>query len=333
MSEPLPLYTDRPRAPLTRTVSGAVLALLCCGLPMRLVATETPAPPLAELALALTDAPGNLRADLARSALLELSAAHTVEAGSARHDLQRAPHNADLRRWLAAIEQLASEHASLAAAITATTPIDLRIGPDRIVQLIVAGTPVMLSGPRPSAQAALEQRVLDRYCSLHLCEPAAIAGVSGPAVATTVSGPMPEGDAGGTHWSFSPAGPVCATADGLEFQFENADELRRKRNVCTALVTELNRLADALVEQSASGVAVDWNALAIAAGGDGELYRITLNAGGAEIFLRIPALASLPELVSMVRPWLAARVQGQRYHLVILNAGRQMAPLIAVSPQ
>ena len=332
MSEPPYLYIGRLRALCAGAGASALLALLLCCLPMRLVATETPGSPLAQLVLALTDAPGALRADLARSALLELSAAYTDEAGRARSDLRRAPRNADLRRWLSAVERLADEHASLAAGITPTTPVDLRVGPDRTVQLNVAGNPVMLSGPRPSAQAALEQRVLDRYCNLHLCDPAAIASVPASSMPAVSFDPLLQTDGEATHWSFSPAGPACATADGLEFQFENSDDLRRKRIACAALVAELNALADTLAQQSAIGVTLDWNALAIAAEDEGELLRIVLNDAGTAIFLRAPSLAVLPELLRILRPWLAARVQGQRYHLVVLNAGRQMAPLIAVTP-
>jgi hypothetical protein len=331
MSGPPYLYIDRVRTLCPGAVASAILALLLCCMPMRLTATETPGSPLAQLVLALTDAPGVLRADLARSALLELSAAYTDEAERARSDLRRTPRNADLRRWLSAIERLAAEHASLAAAIEPTTPVDLRVGPDRTIQLNVAGNPVMLSGPRPSAQAALEQRVLDRYCNLHLCDPAAIAAVPASSRSAASFDPLLQTDGEATHWSFSPAGPACATADGLEFQFENSDDLRRKRIACAALVAELNRLADALARQSAMGVALDWNALAIAAQDEGHL-RIVLNDGGADIVLRAPSLAVLPELLRILRPWLAARVQGQRYHLVVLNAGRQLAPLIAVTP-
>ena len=301
--------------------------LLLCGLGTYAAAAETSGAALAELALSLRGAPSDLRAELARSALLELSLTYREEAERARADLRSAPRGADLRRWLAAVEGLATEHAALAATITPATPVELDVGPDGIVQLAVSGTPVMLSGPRPREQAALEQRILAHYCSFNLCDPTALEAISASALPASVSSsPMPM-DAAGTHWSFSAAGPICASGDGLEFQFENTEALRQRRIACATLVAELQRLAEALTRQSVAGVDIDWNALVIVPPGEAELQTLVLNTRGAQLRLGIPGLAALPDLFQTVRPWLAAKVRGQPYHLVVLNAGRQMAPL------
>ena len=303
------------------------MVLMLGGLAAHAAAAETSDAALAEVALGLREAPSALRAELARSALLELSLTYRDEAERAREDLRRTPRDAGLRRWLAAVERLAAEHATLAAAITPITPVELGVGPDGIVQLAVAGTPVMLSGPRPREQAALEQRILAHYCSFNLCDPAALAAISASALPAALTGsPMPV-DAAGTHWSFSPAGPVCASGDGLEFQFENTEALRQRRIVCAMLVAELQRLAEALTRQSVAGVDIDWNALHIVTPGDAEPQKLMLNTRGAHIRLGMPGLAALPDLFLTVRPWLAAKARGQRYHLVVLNAGRHMAPL------
>jgi hypothetical protein len=39
-----------------------------------------------------------------------------------------------------------------------------------------------------------------------------------------------------------------------------------------------------------------------------------------DIHLRLPTLAGLPQLLKMVRPWLTARVRGDTFQLVVLNA-------------
>ncbi|MFA7387741.1 MAG: hypothetical protein WCZ87_08785, partial [Thiohalobacteraceae bacterium] len=257
------------------------ILLLLCGLTAYAAVAETPDAALAELALGLRGAPSDLRAELARSALLELSLTYREEAERARADLRSAPQGADLRRWLAAVEGLATEHAALAATITPATPIALGVGPDGIVQLAVAGTPVMLSGPRPQEQAALEQRILAHYCSFNLCDPAALAAVSGTALPASPPGASMPVDAAGTHWSFSAAGPICASGDGLEFQFENTESLRQRRIACATLVAELQRLAEALTRQAVAGVDIDWNALVIVTTGEDEMQTLVLNTRGA----------------------------------------------------
>jgi hypothetical protein len=52
-----------------------------------------------------------------------------------------------------------------------------------------------------------------------------------------------------------------------------------------------------------------------------------LNAGD-EARLRLPGLAASKELFRIVRPWLAARVQGQDFHLVVLNARQLMQGVV-----
>lgn len=327
---PIPHHTA-----LTRFLTcGAVLVLACLGLPSA-AGADAAAAPLARLAQSLSTAPAPLRADLAQAALIELSDAYAREADAARADQARAPKGRDLRRWAAAIDTLARDYATLAETVTPSTPVTLRIGPDRVLYLNVAGTPVAVSGPRPREQAALERRILARYCQLNLCDSdafAAIADPTAPDPAAAMPGtpaPMlrivPHQSHAATYWSFSPAGPVCATDDGLEFQFNNAEDLGHKRAACAAVVADLNRLADALALQLSRGMRIDWEAVEVHDTPDGELQRVTLNRSGAELFLRAGALAGAPELVALSRPWLAARARGDRHHLVILHADTQLA--------
>lgn len=308
-----------------------IMMLLTCSIPIASVYAANPSTPLTRLAASLTDAPAPLRADLAQAALLELSAAYAREAQRARDDLRRRPGKSDLRRWVSSIDTLAADYASLAASITALTPVDVSIGPDQDLHLSISGKPVVVAGPRPREQRAMERRILESYCMLNLCDPDSYAatnqsddmGMTISITPATSSGGSPVN----TRWSFSPIGPSCGTDDGLEFQFTNADSLRQKRVLCTAIVSELQQLAAHISRQAHEGVVVEWNSLRIEPIGNTS-QQVNLNRQGNSIDLPLPYLVALPELFELARPWLAAKVRGETFHLVLINADRLMAPLL-----
>jgi hypothetical protein len=108
----------------------------------------------------------------------------------------------------------------------------------------------------------------------------------------------------------------------LEFQFQNASDLNEKREACTRIVAELNTLATALNRKIGSGTAVDWNRLAIRPASGADVQHIVVNAGGDYLLMSAPSLEQSQELFRLVLPWLAAKVAGKRYNLVVLNTER-----------
>ena len=275
---------------------------------------------LNRLAMSLAEAPGPLRTDLAHAAISELAAAYTREAERAQRDKRYRAGDRDLRRWATAVERMALELATLAETVTFATSVDIRISPGNHLYLIVDGRPVLVDGPKPHEQRDLERRVIERFCSLNLCDQlmaefATLASTPGPPAAPPV-------------WSFSQqAGPICATEDGLEFQFHDAQHLSEKREACAQVVAELNLLAAEIGRQRDLGVRVDWNTLSIRRLPGQFPHRVILNADGEHLQLSLPALAAIPDIFALVRPWLAARVTGSRYRLVVINAERLLAPL------
>jgi hypothetical protein len=113
------------------------------------------------------------------------------------------------------------------------------------------------------------------------------------------------------------------TDDGLEFQFRDMSEIRKKRAACSQIVAELYALVAALVRKRDLGSVVDWDVLEIIPIAGNEVHRVVLNAGDA-MQLSLPGLASSRDLFRAVRPWLAARISGREFHLVVLNAGHLM---------
>jgi hypothetical protein len=124
-------------------------------------------------------------------------------------------------------------------------------------------------------------------------------------------------------WRFGDAaGPVCASGDGLELQFQNTFDLKAKRDACSSIVAELNTLATALIQKIGSGTPVDWTHLKIRTASGAAVQHVTVNADGDYVLMSLPTLEASPELFRLVLPWLAAKVDGRRYNLVVLNTER-----------
>lgn len=308
--------------PKTSRKTRASLLLLCglsLGSAMLPAQDTTPALPLGQLAEGIASEPAALRADLARIALTEMAAAYAGEAKQARHEIQRSEDRAKLARWSSEVQKLADEYAGLAEILTETTPIEIGTGPEGSLFLHMADQLVVVSIPRLNEQAAFERQIVKRFCSLYRCEDLMDVPLIPPPAAGRVTSAT-------TRWSFrQDAGPTCSSPDGLEFVYRNTDGLGQKRETCTRVVTELNALASAIETEIAAGTRVDWQRLAILTSADGD-ERVILNGTGQYLRLSLPALAPRRELLERVRPWLAAKVTGATYTLVITHAEQLMAP-------
>jgi hypothetical protein len=126
-------------------------------------------------------------------------------------------------------------------------------------------------------------------------------------------------------WRFSDqGGPVCASGNGLELQFRSTSDLGQKREVCTRVVAELNRLITALRDSISDGKPLEWGSLAIYPDSGTDLQRVVFNAGGDYLLLPLPSLSGVPQFFTATLPWVAARVEDKRYNLVILNAEEKL---------
>lgn len=278
----------------------------------------TPAFGLNRLAANIADRPAPLRFDLARIAITELATAYADETEHAHQDMRGHTRQYKLSTWATAVAALAVKYAALAKTLTPTTPIQISTGLGRNLQLMIDGQLLVVSSPRMNEQTAFEQRIITRFCALNRCE-----GLLDEPDRTTAA--KVSNESATPQWSFSQqTGPVCGTSDGLEFQFLNADNLSRKRETCARVVTELNTLAAALTKDMANGIRVHWNQLVIHPLPDGD-EQVILNGEGDYLRLTLPTLAARPKLFAVVRPWLAAKVKGSRYPLVVLHAGQLLA--------
>jgi len=311
---------------LVRSNPGLLLLLLGLLLvatqAQSLASTSEDAPSVVvQLARVLHDSPLPMRSDFAWLALTQMAEFYTEEAARARREMRHTSRARDASKWAASVDDYARKMSTLADSITTATPISITIGIDNSVHVYVDGQPVILTGAISGQQSAYEQRVVERFCILYLCEDLL------PALEyreREQSAALTQTDTTRAYWSFSQyAGPVCMTNDGLEFQFQQATDLGEKREACTRAVAELSELAMAIIREQQQGVRVDWVALKVQPAPADEPQRVIL-ATRVEIVLPLPMLAENPKLLEMVRPWLKARVRGEAYPLVVLNAGHLM---------
>lgn len=277
---------------------------------------------LNRLAAAVGQAPEPVRTGFAETALAEMAATHTAEADRARAEARHNTRDRDLLRWASAAGAYARELQALADNLASATAIEVGvgIGPEDVVYLSIDGRLVMITSPRLRHQAVFEQRVIEQFCRQYPCDEY-LADYQPPQA-------MLQPVASNARWSFSQhAGPACSTEDGLVFQFRNTTDLARKRRACSEVVTELNTLAAQLAREMARGVRIDWNRLAIHPATGEDRHLVTLNGDGDTALLTLPALAVASALFRQLRPWLASRVDGNSYRLVLINSDRLMAPV------
>jgi hypothetical protein len=260
----------------------------------------------------LQDAPPALRSDFALAVLSELIPVYRREAVRARSEFQRTSTHRDSSRWAAAVDALVRDLQRLLEGLSPETPVQVTAQDPQTLYVIVDGNPVLLTGPRANENTLLEQGVMERFCSRNDCNDL----VGDRQLEASVVGHSESA----ALWRFNdPAGPVCASGDGLELQFRNDTNLREKRQACTEIMAELNVLANRLRSRIRSGKAVDWNRLAVDPTAGTDLQRIILDGAGDYVLMSLPSLERAHTLFVQILPWLAARVGDKRYNLVILN--------------
>jgi hypothetical protein len=299
------------------------LLLAICGLSL-LAAAAGVEPSLSRfnrIAVAISKEANPVRGDFALIAISEIAAAHTAEAERARQDARAGNRRQELMRWATAVDGYAAELVAVGETLTPETAVDISVGPDNGVYLIIAGRPVMVGTPRAREQTKFEQHIIERFCETYRCDDF-VADFAPAAARTQVQGLPPS-------WSFSQySGPACSTADGLELQFQTMQDLGRKREICTQLVSELYQLGAAIETETGAGVSTDWNRLEIRGNQNAEQQLVVLNGNGDTLQLAVPGLTAVPDFLRRSLPWLAARVKGESYHLVLLNADTLVAPLL-----
>jgi hypothetical protein len=313
---------------------GALLATLClaaAGLvwppPAPSAATAAKPNPGPSLAVVLKHMGGADRAgeeDLAWIALSEMLDAYDQMLVRARQFRRSdAKSRAALRKWLASTDGYLAGLRSELRAVESGASIALDMEPDGSLLVLVDGRPTVVSGPNLSDPGALGRRIVATFCASHDCpapdESAAMASRSGDAT------PPPPASTG--HWSFADNRATrFETQQGIAFEFSGFRDRSDKQAASDQLAAELQLLAQGLRDVQSLGQRIDWGTIQIVSTPDGQDPRVILNRNGDFLYLPVPRLANHPELLREARPWIAARMEGRPYELVLTQAERLVHP-------
>ena len=260
-------------------------------------------------AQALVVAPEESQVDFARVSLLALYDSLRAEAALALEELPDAPQPARLHSWARGVEAYSEGLLIMLEALEFGDLPRIHVYPRGQVALTVQQQRVMLSHPRSAQQAALEQAILEDFCSRRHCA-ALTAALVEPVPLTIGHSPLV------VAWSFSVDGPVCSSRS-LALAFDMQASLPAVRMLCEKFFAELGALVLGIAGQLKHGVAVEWQALAVQGLARREQDLVRLNAQGDSLLLALPLLRDYPAALQAALPWARALLNGQELPLIL----------------
>jgi len=189
-------------------------------------------------------------------------------------------------------------------------PVEIALSGRRLVQVLVAGEPIIIAGPIIDHPDEMERRIVELYCVEAFC-PSTASGIGRVGLPPRVV------------WSFGDDRvATLSTTDGVHCQFRDASDRWLKERACVGLTREMRELARALQDAGASGFQVDWRGLRMRPGGPNDLARVELNDRGDFVRLLLPGLSRLWVWPTEVSDWLRYRTMDRTYQLVLADADR-----------
>jgi len=252
----------------------------------------------------LSDAPADLRADFAGTALRLLASAYAEEATLAREEAREAENPGRLLGWSSAVEQFTGQLQLVLEDIVGGFPVQLGANAGDSLVVTVAQRTVILNHPRVGGQESFEQAVLSEFCSRHPCErytPGADAREPIPVSAGRIR----------PAWAFTETGPVCSHR-GIHVHWSGAADIGRARATCRQFIHEVVTLADEIAWQRRHAVPVDWSGLRLSANPGRPEHRLALNGAGDVVLTAVPVIYGSPGLLQQLVPWLRARADGRQ---------------------
>ncbi|MGQ0657358.1 MAG: hypothetical protein ACT4NU_04570 [Chromatiales bacterium] len=314
---PIATLTAVPSARRRRTRFLAALLLpLATNLPANaaernLLGGSTPE--FVEMARRVQHGGADEKAEFARVSLDEMAYAFLEEAQRARDEPPdpKKPRNEekDPRKWAAATDAYAGRLMDMSESIVLGAHVDVRVAQEGAVILVISGRNVIVSGPRIDRPEVLERRIMERICLDADC--LQLAGSSfAPADYRPVGG----------RWSFEdPSAPIFSTSNGLNFLFEDSNNLAGKERACLAVAQELEEIMRTLKDMMSRRALVDWDAIAVINDPARTTQQLRINRNGDFVQLPLPQLALTPYVLQSALPWLHSQIEGRyRQHYVQL---------------
>lgn len=237
----------------------------------------------------------------AKTALQQLALAHALEAQLAREDLKASGDRKKLLGWSLAVDRYARDLARMIAAIEQGNPASLLFTQEDRVAIQLSGRMVIVSHPRRAQQRALEQEILQEFCTRQACDQFLNASLAQSNLPVTTAPVRPA-------WTFTEDGHRCSY-QGVRLMFRPGGKLRQQRVACAAVIQEIMQLSNEIAWQIRHSVAVSWKEVALFSTPIDGQHRVQLNSAGDSILLSLPVLAQNPQLLQEAALWLRERIE------------------------
>jgi len=233
---------------------------------------------------------------------------------AAREPASTPERRAKLTRWRRATADLAAQIQAVRVRLLDGADFSVYADPQHQVLIVVDGRPIAVSGPRPQADRAIEERVIQAFCAYNDCSPLDKPASTGPASRTRA----------GASWLLGQGIPPTFEIDGvIRCEFRDVSERERKARACRRLADEALELAAALQQAQRRGYRIDWEWLMERPPSRAAEGQVAVNSDGAYLPLpsRMLARTHPDDWRELVR-WLRSRGDPSRRIVFVRQAQR-----------
>ena len=270
---------------------------------------------LYELAREMKEGTAQDLADFIRISLSEMASLYedaALEPGS-ESSITESMH---LSRWRNETLELARKLYNVADKVDPGMSLDVVVADTGELQLVVEDKIYILSNPDINQPYLLDEKIINGVCNIRNCNDELV----------TIHDHLNKREIIiEATWKISQSDkPEYLTSDGLHFVFNNIEDRTRKQIACLKIIKEIKFVADSLKDAKRKGVPLEWDNITIQSLYGSYDYRISLNAYGDSIYIKLPELNHVSNWTGLVLPWIQAQVNDVKYDQY-LQADRVLA--------
>ena len=210
-----------------------------------------------------------------------------------------------LSRWRNETLELAKKLYYVADTLDPAMSLDIVIDDTGELQLIVEDKIYILSNPVINEPYLLDEKIINSICSIRVCNNEL----------TSIHDHLNKREIIiEATWKVSQnEKPEYITSDGLHFVFTSIENRARKQIACLKIIKEIKFVASSLKDAKLKGIPLEWDNITIKSLYGSYDYRISLNAYGDSIYIKLPELNHVSNWIDLVLPWIRAQVNDVEY--------------------